>query len=85
MQFSMYETSMLTHWKQNTISKIYFKSFSNPTISKQRKGFFWASPKRPNTNNKYLLIFKTSDTNENFLFWTFKEGNFDIINDFDLG
>ena len=37
------------------------------------------------TNNKYLLIFKTSYSSESFSFWTFRKVNSTVVNGFDLG
>ena len=38
-----------------------------------------------NTNNKYLLIFKTWSVCENFFVWTGKKVNSNSFNGFDLG
>ena len=37
------------------------------------------------TNNKYLLIFKTSYSSESFSFWTFRKVNSTVVISFDLG
>ena len=37
------------------------------------------------TNNKYLLIFKTSYSSESFSFWTYRKVNSTAVNSFDLG
>ena len=89
MQFSMYSFQCLHTEKR--VSYQYFKSSlsSNLSFSSSklfRKSFIRASLRRwLILNNKYLLIFKTSYTNESFSFWTFRKVNFSVVNGFDLG
>ena len=89
MQFSMYD-SVFAHWKENNISIILFKflmvkSFSILRLELWCNNFCLSLVETSFTNNKYLLIFKTSYSSESFSFWTFRKVNSTVVNSFDLG
>ena len=71
MQFSMYD-SVFAHWKENNISIILFKffngSFSILRLELMMQGLYLSFIQTSFTNNKYLLIFKTSYSSESFSF-----------------
>ena len=89
MQFSMYD-SVFAHWEQDIISIHLFKflmvkSFSILRLELWCNNFCLSLVETSLTNNKYLLIFKTSYSSESFSFWTFRKVNSTVVNGFDLG
>ena len=76
MQFSMYD-SVFAHWKENNISIFLFKFFLMVLFhyasllvlnSSMLQGLYSSFVQTTLTNNKYLLIFKTSYSSEIFSF-----------------
>ena len=85
----MYD-SVFAHWKENNISIYLFKFlmvnlFLYFGLNLTMQGLYLSFIQTSITNNKYLLIFKTSYSSESFSFWTFRKVNSTVVISFDLG